>query len=273
MVIDMHTHIFPDRIAADTVRTLASAGGSPAYTDGTCKGLESSMREAGITASVVLPVVTKPAQFASVNRFAAAINQQYETEQDCRIVSFGGIHPAAENYKEQLREICNLGLKGIKLHPDYQKTFIDDISYLRLIDYASELGLSVTIHAGLDVGLPDPVHCTPERTAHLLEIIQPERLILAHMGGYARWDEVEEHLVGRNVYMDLGYVMGHMEEQQLVRMVRNHGADRIFFATDSPWGGQKQDLERFRKIGFTTEESRLMLYQNALRMGIVDLQE
>ena len=39
-------------------------------------------------------------------------------------------------------------MKGIKLHPDYQDTYFNDIRYKRIISYATELGLIISVHAG-----------------------------------------------------------------------------------------------------------------------------
>ncbi|HKL98568.1 MAG TPA: amidohydrolase family protein, partial [Mobilitalea sp.] len=142
MIIDFHAHIFPDRIAKKTIEFLETKGHIKAFTDGTLEGLKRSMKENNIDRSVVLPVVTRPEQFESVNTYAAEITGREG------IISFGGIHPDTEDYKDKLLRIKELGLIGIKLHPDYQKTFIDDPKMIRIIDYATELGLIVIIHAG-----------------------------------------------------------------------------------------------------------------------------
>lgn len=259
MVIDFHTHIFPDKIAAKTVEKLEEVGSVKAYTDGTLQGLKESMRESNVTLSVVLPVVTRPSQFDTVNSFAAAINGKDG------IISFGGIHPDTEDYYLKLKEIKKMGLAGIKLHPDYQETFIDDPRMIRIIQYATELDLMVIIHAGLDIGLPNPIHCPPKRTVAMLNQIEKEsaRIVLAHMGGYDMWEEVEEYIVGKNVWLDTGYVLGHISDEQFVRIVKNHGADRVLFASDSPWGGQKEALEKIRKLDLNVEVMDRLLYKNA----------
>lgn len=262
MVIDFHTHIFPDKIAAKTIRSLEEEGNVRAFADGTLNGLKNSMKESGIDISVILPVVTRPSQFESINSFAAEI-----TGKD-GIVSFGGIHPDTEDYREQLETIKEMGLQGIKLHPDYQSTFIDDPKYVQIIRYAVQLGLIIVIHAGLDIGLPDPVHCPPERAAQMLNSIDQDdaKIILAHMGGYDLWNEVEKYLVGRNVILDTGYCFGRISDGQFIRIVRNHGADRIVFASDSPWGGQKETAEYLRKLDLTKEEKEQILSGNAAQL-------
>lgn len=262
MVIDFHTHIFPDKIAERTIKTLEEIGDIKAFTDGTLGGLQRSMKESGIGLSVVLPVVTKPSQFESVNAFAAEIIGKEG------IISFGGIHPDSEDYREELDKIKELGLTGIKLHPDYQDTFIDDPKQIRIIQYAVEIGLIVIVHAGLDIGLPNPIHCTPECAANMLKQIDEKKakIVLAHMGGYDMWDEVEEYLVGLKVWFDTSYCLDKLSDEQFVRIVNNHGADRILFATDSPWGGQKESLERIKEMGFTEEELERILYLNAVEL-------
>lgn len=261
MIIDFHTHIFPEKIVKGTIAHLEQVSGIKAFSNGLYEGLKSSMKEAGVDISVVLPVVTKPSQFETINRYAAEINGKDG------IISFGGIHPEAADYKKELETIKSLGLKGIKLHPDYQKTFIDEECYVRIIRYAIELGLFVSIHSGVDVGLPDPVHCMPDRASRMLDAVGAEDfekpyIILAHTGGYQCWDEVEQYIAGRNVCLDISFSLGRIPDKQLYRIARNHGIEKILFATDSPWSGQKQDLEYFKKMDFNKREKERILGGN-----------
>lgn len=269
MLIDFHTHIFPDAIAPKTIPMLAEKCQGPAHTNGMAVGLVDSMDKAGITTSIVLPVVTKPSQFDSINRFAAEINEKYGPD---RLLSFGGIHPDCEDYKGCLNKIKELGLKGIKLHPDYQGTFINDLKYMRIIEYASELDLIIITHAGFDVGIPEPMHCPPKFAREVIDKVQPKKFVLAHMGGMAakgdlsRWDEVEEYLVGQNVWLDTAYVLPVMPQDAFERIVKNHGADKILFATDSPWQDQKKCVNLIKNLNFTEEELQLIFEQNARQL-------
>lgn len=261
-MIDFHTHIFPDHIAEKSIPHLAKVCQTAPFTDGKMNGLLASMEEAGIDCSVVLPVVTAPKQFESIHRFAMQFLEG-------PLISFGGIHPENEDYKEKLRWIKEQGFKGIKLHPDYQDTYFNDIRYKRIIGYATELDLIVLTHAGLDPLCPDDIHCTPKMAAEVIDEVKPTKLILAHMGGNRMADEVERYLVGKDVYFDTSYVLDKMPKEQFVRMIRNHGVEKILFASDSPWGGQKEFTECFQKLLLTDIEKQQIADENSrILLGI-----
>lgn len=268
MIIDFHTHVFPEKIAAATIETLEKKADVKAATNGTVDGLLSSMQEAGVDCSVILPVVTSPRQFDKVNRYAYDINRQYERTDGKlpTLISFGGIHPECEDYKTQLKLLKSMGMKGIKLHPDYQGVNFDDIRYMRIVEYASELNMVVLVHAGIDIGIPNPIRCTPQMSAKVLQDTQASKLVLAHLGGWKMWDEVEEILVGRNVYFDTAFIQSYISKEQFCRIVENHGAERILFATDSPWSGQYQMVKWIQESGLDTEAIEEIFYRNALNL-------
>lgn len=258
-MIDFHTHIFPEKIAKATLAFLAEKCQEEPSTNGMADGLLASTEDAGLECSVILPVVTKPSQFQSINRFASNFREG-------KLISFGGIHPDSPDYKAELREIYDLGLKGVKLHPDYQQVFIDDIRYKRIISYATELGLIISVHAGFDPGYPECTHCTPKRARDMILDVQPEKLVLAHMGGFMQWDDVEEYLVGLPVWFDTAVVFGKIPDEQFIRMVRNHGDDKILFASDSPWADQKEFVKHLQSLSLTREEKYSIFHNNAVRL-------
>lgn len=238
MIIDFHTHIFPDKIAPGSIAHLEAASGITAATDGTLQGLLMSMEKNKVDLSVILPVVTKPSQFETVNLFAAKVNERYRG----KLLSFGGIHPDCEDYKARLDTIKELGLPGIKLHPDYQGVMIDDTRYMRIIEYADAIGLIIVVHAGIDIGLPSPVHCPPQKAAKVIEKIRPKKLVLAHLGGWKQWEGVYEHLAGKDVYLDTSFTLDYIAPEMFLKILKKHGCEKVLFATDSPWGDAKRDL-------------------------------
>ena len=271
MIIDMHTHTFPVKIAASTLEKLSAASHTRPFTDGTQAGLVRSMEEAGVDLSIVLPVATAPRQVEHINDSAAKINQTGGP-----VFSFGCMHPDYENWHEELARIQELGLKGVKLHPVYQNVDFDDPRYLRILRRAGELGLTVVTHAGDDVGFPGAVRCSPEMVSRALEQAGPVTLVLAHMGGWRNWDRV---LPGLPVYIDTAFSTGRMtpledgyytpEELELLdpagfmELVRAFGARRVLFGSDSPWSGQKESLEWLRALPLTEGELAAILGENA----------
>lgn len=264
MIIDFHTHVFPDAIAKSTIDFLASKSGYVPYGDGSLKSLISLMDNGNVDKSVILPVVTKPSQFKSINEFAHKLNN---TD---RIYSFGGIHPADETPFEHLDQIKQMGLYGIKLHPDYQSAFIDDKRYIEIIRYALSIGLAVTTHAGIDEGCSGEIKCTPDRILHMFDAVykgnmptQP-RIILAHAGGFKMHTEVLEKLCGIPAYFDLAYVMEYADPDIIMSIIRTHGADKILFATDSPWSDQKISIKKLKSLPLSAEEIDKIFSKNAL---------
>lgn len=262
MIIDFHTHIFPDKIAARSIEALSQVSGVKATTDGTLNGLLASMDRSGVDLSVIMPVVTKPSQFESVNTFAAKVNEQYAG----RLLSFGGVHPDSEDYKAELNRIKELGLPGIKLHPDYQGVMIDDVRYMKIIEYANELDLVILVHAGIDIGLPEPVHCPPDKARKVLDTIKPQKLILAHMGGWKQWDEVYEYLAGEQVYLDTAFSFDYMEQEMFMKLWEKHDKDKILFATDSPWSDARRDMDVVNTLPLTVQEKEAIFSGNAKKL-------
>ena len=266
MIIDFHAHAFPDALAERSIAFLSAKASIPYYSDGTASGLAKSAKTIGTDVSLVLPVVTKPSQFRSINEFAKRIDCGEFDQGGVRLRSFGGIHPDSENVIEEVKTIKALGLKGIKLHPDYQGAFIDEDKNLRIIDAAAEAGLFVSVHAGLDLGFPNETHCTPKRAKRMLSLTGAKNVILAHMGGFSMWEEVEDVLVGEDVFFDTGVVAKYMDKGLAKRIVRAHGADKLLFATDSPWASYEDSYAFVRSLELSKEEEKKILGLNAAKI-------
>lgn len=262
MIIDFHTHTFPDKIAAKTVNMLAEKAHIPAYRDGTLSSLLESMKAAEVDYSVILPVATAPKQVESINRLAAELNGKNG------IIYAGAIHPDCENIPEILDGIKAAGLFGIKLHPDYQGVYFDDPRYITIMREAAKRNLITVTHAGLDLGFPDDVHCTPERVLNVLDELKgiiDNKLVLAHLGGCDIPDTVIEKLCKKPVYMDTSYVLDRCPEKAR-ELILSHGADKILFATDSPWAPQAEYVGLMKRLGFDAKTLENIFSGNAKRL-------
>lgn len=261
MIIDIHTHAFPDELAPRALAALTSNCDVPPLTDGTIAGLRASMRQAGMDKAAVMPIATKPAQVRAINQWAADISRQYDD-----IISFGTLHPMLEDWLAEIDRLVADGIRGVKFHPDYQQFFVDDPIMISLYMALAHAGLVVLFHAGVDIGLPPPVHCTPERLAAVLDAVPELTIIAAHMGGYDMWDDVEKYLVGRDVYFDTSYSMADLGPERMTSLIRSHGVDKILFGTDSPWTDQAAEVAGIRALAFSDEEIEAVLGGNAERL-------
>lgn len=266
MIIDFHTHAFPDKIAERTVTALGKVANMTPLTDGTVEGLRRTLLDSGVDLGVILPVVTRADQFDSINRFAASINAD-------GVISFGGIHPDDADTEAHIAHIKSLGLRGIKLHPDYQGVYIDDERYVRIAKTALSAGLIIVTHAGVDVGFPGhPVRCTPERASRFLDAVADGDtaaelpIVFAHGGGYAMHADVMKHLAGRKVYIDISMMPVVSSVEEVSALIRAHGAHRILFASDCPWGDPAEGVRFVDLLPITETERELILYKNAERL-------
>lgn len=262
MIIDFHTHTFPDAIAAKSIAYLEQKGHIKAYTDATRGTLKRSMRESGVDISLVLPVATRASQEKTINKLSKELNGKDN------IYYAGAIHPDCEDVDGTLDEIKAAGLFAIKLHPDYQDVYFDDERCVNIMAKAAERGLYTITHAGMDVAYPDETHCTPDRVLNVLNRLSgliDNKLILAHMGSYDAPDEVLQKLCGKPVLLDTAVVLD-LHTEKCVEIIRCHGADKILFATDSPWKSQRAYVELLASLPLSDKEKEAIFSQNALKI-------
>ncbi len=279
-VIDIHAHIFPEKIASRAITSLQAKSHTQAFTDGTLNSLSRSMSQAGITYSVILPVATNPKQVIHVNDSSIAINERFP---QTGIMSFGAMHPDFDGYASELERLSHSGIKGIKMHPVYQGVNADDERYINILRKAGELGLIVLMHSGYDIGFPGNDYALPEKMANALREAGEVRVILAHMGGWKSWRDAEEIFSHSNVYIDTAFSLGEFtplndgyyasrEEcrmlscEDFVRIVHSFGADRVLFGTDSPWASQSETLRAIDSLPFTEAEKRRIFCSNSCEL-------
>ena len=280
MIIDIHTHTFPDAIAAKAVDILKHNSHTEPVLDGTALSLSVSAKAAGVDLAVIQPVATSPQQVKEIND--AAIERNRSTSVT-RLMSFGCMHPAFAEPERELVRLAKAGVKGIKLHPVYQLTDIDDPSYVRVLRAAADAGLLVLIHAGVDVGFLDRTYSDADKIARALDAVPEGRYILAHMGGWRQWDEAEALFAGRdNVWLDTSFSLGDMtplddgfydthslerlSEERFLQMAETFGTDRLLFGTDSPWEDQAKEIARIRALPLDEAAKDAILGGNAAEL-------
>jgi Predicted metal-dependent hydrolase of the TIM-barrel fold len=260
MIIDFHTHTFPEKIATKAISKLETMSNLKAASDGTNKGLEKSMDKAGIRLSLLLPIAQKPEQTHNVNDCAI------ENDRLQGFRSFGSVHPQCSDWENELLRIKQAGLIGIKLHPDFQGIDLNDPRMVAVMAKASELGLWITIHSGMDYSFPNIHRSTPKMMAEILPELRGGHIVCAHSGGFLYLDDVEKLLLNKEeIYIDTSFSIGvkGMDSRQLERIYRGINPEHIFFGTDSPWYDQKKAVLELLDFPIPDNLKEKILFGNA----------
>lgn len=260
MKIDCHVHAFPDAIAERALDRLVNVAKLPAYTNGTVEDCRRVLRECGVDYGVVLPIATKPTQQESINNWAKEIYSG-------NLISFGTIHPDNENYLEEPGRIKELGLKGIKLHPDYQGFFLFEDRLIPFWKRCAELGLPVVIHMGYDPVSPLTHRALPQDLVYIHSIVPDVKIIAAHMGGVYAWEAVYHYLCGdKYFWLDTAFTSGNLDRELMTEIIKKHGAERVLFASDLPWHKPSMEDKMIEELGLSSEDMDKIYYKNAAEL-------
>lgn len=261
MIIDFHTHAFSEKIVDKAIARLSANSGLMPQCRGTLESLVQTQRQNGVDLSVVCNIATKPSQHSVINSFAASIARQTPYA-----IGFGSVHPLADDALDELDRIHALGLKGIKLHPDYQQFFVDDPRCIPVYEKISRLGLITVFHTGLDLGATGEYENTPERMSHIIEAFSTP-VVAAHLGGGLDPKNVLRYLVGKpNLYLDTAHCYGRMRHLGATRIAHAQGADHLLYGSDMPWSRPEEEIFFVHSLGFSSEEEEKILGGNAKKL-------
>ncbi|MBR2508889.1 MAG: amidohydrolase [Lentisphaeria bacterium] len=257
-IIDFHTHYYPDKIVEKALNKAIEF--IKPVTNGTRAGLLDSMRKNNIEYSVALPMVNCPENARSLNLWASRENHD-------EIIMFGSVHPLEEKPEETLKYVAELGMKGIKVHPEYQNFYFADSKYDRIWRSCIENDLIVLTHTGFDVMFPPPFHCTPADIAAVIKKHPELKLVAAHCGGMRMFEDVEKHLCGKEVYFDLAFMNSmNIDMETLNRLLQRHSEDHILYGSDSPWCDQGEMVEIVHNLSISECAKEKIFYKNAQKL-------
>ncbi len=260
MLIDFHTHAFPEAISEKAMTNLSYAsGGLMPQSEGTIASLKEQMKKDGVDISVVLSIATNPKQQTNVNNFAKDINDEKS------VFAFGSVHPDAENVFDELERIKDMGLKGVKFHPEYQGFYVDDEKMKPIYKKISSLGLITSFHAGYDYGYAPPYHCMPDNLLNALRWFDSP-VIAAHWGGVNCGSEVIDKLCGRDLWFDLSFGYGIMPKAIAQQIVDKHTPDRLIFASDMPWHRPEWEMRLIETLDISEGDKNKIYFENALKL-------
>ncbi len=258
-VIDAHCHVYPPAIAARAVAGTDNFYGLHSLYDGTVETLLAEGDRVGVDGFVVQSVATAPKQVTSINEFIAATVAAHPD----RLTGLGTLHPESDDLAEDIAHIRALGLHGVKLHPDIQQFKIDDYRCLKIYELCEQEGLPILMHTG-DSRYD---YSNPNRLLPVLQIYTGLTVVGAHLAGWSVWEEACQKLGALpNLYVDTCSCLSFMPPEEMAAIIRHYGASRVLFGTDYPMWSAQKELAALLDMGFTEEEYRLILSENARRI-------
>lgn len=261
MIIDFHTHSFPAKLAERAIDSLARRAGMmfPFYR-GDETALIDCIRRGPADRAVVLNIATNPKQQHNVNDYAISLLAHPE------LIPFGSVHPDSPDVFEELERLKAAGIRGIKLHPEYQGFFADEERMLPLYEKIGGMGFVTVFHMGFDLGYPPPFRADPRRLAKALPAFGGAPVVAAHWGGLTNLPETLQYLCGRDVYLDTSFSYGTVSPTMAREIVKRHGADKILLGSDLPWQSTEQNLTFLECLDLPREELDAVCGGNARRI-------
>jgi uncharacterized protein len=259
MIIDFHTHAFPDNVAANAIPALEKEGGIEATTSGTISSLLASMDRAGVDRSLICSIATRPEQFNSILDWSSQIRCE-------RLIPLPSIHPDDPDCVEKVHTVHRAGFIGIKMHPYCQNFFLNEKRLTPFYEALSETGLLLVVHCGYDIAYPPIRYADPAQILALQQRFPRLRLISTHFGGWQLWDEVTEMLIGRKIYMEISFALQYLQEEQAIRMLTSHPPEYLLFGSDTPWDDQADCIARLKALKLEPKLVTAILSENARKL-------
>lgn len=252
-IIDAHTHIYPDKIAEKATEAIGAFYGLGMSSVGTAQNLLDEMIFTGVTMSLICSCATTPQQVQSINdSIHLACTQHSE------FMGLGTLHPDMEDACAEIDRIITLGLKGIKLHPDFQKFNIDDPKMMPVYEYLAEKKIPVLFHTGDN----RYDYSAPKRLKNVVDAIRDFQCTAAHFGGYQAWEEAAAYLTHENVYIDTSSSLAFITKERALKMIDKYGTDRCMFGSDFPMERARVEFERISSLGLKEDAMEKILHAN-----------
>ncbi len=257
--IDSHCHIYPEKIASRAVAGTDAFYGEKSLCKGTASDLIEQGKKAGIDHFIVQSVATTPHQVRSINEFIA----KEVTESGGFMTGLGTLHPDSDDIKGDLKHILELGLHGVKLHPDIQKFKIDDYRLLKIYELCEQDKIPILMHTGdsrFDFS-------NPNRLLPILQIYTSLTVVGAHLGGWSVWDQAVEAFKDLpNFYVDCSSCFGFIKKEKVKDLIKQYGAEKVLFGTDYPMWSPSEEINAFLSLSLDEFENRCILNMNAKKV-------
>jgi hypothetical protein len=208
---------------------------------------------------VACSVATSPEQVYIINDFMSNASKASKGFFTC----LAALHPGMTEAEldAELDRAEALGLRGIKLHPDFQRFRIDDRAVYKIYERA-EGRFPILFHTGdkrYDFSKP----------AYLAKVLQdfPKLTAIgAHFGGWSEWGDVGCLAGFDNLYIDTSSSLYELDYTRAKEIIAMFGAERVMFGTDYPMWDADGELAHIEALGLSEREKQLILYKNAARL-------
>lgn len=262
-VINAHCHIYPEKIASRAVEGIKNFYDLNMSLNGKTDDLIRDGSQVGVVHYLVHSVATTPKQVSSINEF---ISHEVNTHQGL-FTGFGTLHPDSENIQKDFDYLLELGLKGVKLHPDFQLFALNEKRAFDLGEIINTGDVPVLIHCG-DFRYN---YSNPEQLIPFLDKFPDMTVIGAHFAGWSMWEKAARLLAGRkNLYVDLSSSLYELSSQTAKDLIYAYGVDKVLWGTDYPMWESTSEMEYFNKIDLTDKERSMILYENAAKLLKLD---
>ena len=262
-IIDSHTHIYPEKLAAKAAFNLGKFYNFTVQEKGTAENLKQCLRGAGIGGFVLLATATNANQVDRINEITS-LEAEKARKEGFTVFALGGAHQDYGDWDRLVDGLKKNGLLGVKIHPDIQGCDIDDPRFFGLYERLEKNGMTVCFHMGDD--RPEYGFSSPEKLARVAEKYPSLRFQAAHLGGYRKWDAAKDCLCGKfgNVWYDCSQCVNVMKKEDCEEMIYLCGTDRVMFGTDFPAISPSYSLECFMRLSLGDEDREKILGLNAL---------
>ena len=253
-IIDAHTHIYPEKIAEKATRAIGDFYNLDMELTGVSDKLLEEGKTAGISRFVVHSCATKAGQVRAINEFI-----KEEIDKHPEFIGFMTLHQdmTEEEIYEEVSFCIKNGFKGIKLHPDFQRFYINGENAEKFYRVVGDK-LPFLFHTGDD----RYEFSKPYRMAEMAKKYKNVRFIGAHFGGYRCWDEVDVYKGLDNVWLDTSSSLPFIGQNKAKALIDVFGEDKFFFGTDFPMWEAREELERFNKIPLSSTAKEKILSAN-----------
>jgi len=255
MIIDIHTHAWPHKVAQKARENLEATFKVKLVGEPTVKTLLDFMQKNKVDISVICGVAVRAELVPAINDWLFSVRSE-------KIKVFCAMHPEYPLWEEELDRIKKNG-DGIKFQPEFQDFYVDDEKVYPIYAQAEKLNIPILFHCGEELSGTMLVRSSPERILKVKEAFPDLKIIAAHFGGFKFWNEVEKYLLGKDIYLDTSFFFDYLPKNKILSMFSQHRPERLLFGTDFPLIDQKKDIDFLRGLKLQADLEEKIFFLNA----------